>query len=204
MLALYIIAGLITLLILLMCIPVETTIAIDTESGKKSSFIVSWLFGTIKKDLGERRQKQRKKEKSSTKKRRLPLRLDIDFVSQIGNVGGLIRRFKEFAKGIYRQIKIKEISGDLVVGLEDPAYTGILFAVISPANALLNLHPRYNVSIRPFFDDDNVLEGNLYGNAKVQPIRLVGPVIKLIASKEIRRVGKNFIKNKWRGRKKNE
>jgi hypothetical protein len=145
LLAVYIIAGLIVFIILLLCIPVETTIAMDTESGKKYSFIVSWLFGIVKKDLGERRPKQKKAIQSPKKKRRRLLsRLDIDFVSQIRNAGGLIKRFKDLAIGIYRQIKIKEISGDLVVGLEDPAYTGILFAVIGPANALLNLHPRYS------------------------------------------------------------
>ena len=201
MLALYIIAGLIALIILLMCIPVETSISMDTESGEKYSFVVSWLFGIIKKDLGERRPKKRKETKSFVRKRRLSSIFNIDFVSQIGNAGGLIKRFIDFVKGIYKQIKIKEISGDLVIGLEDPAYTGMLFAVIGPANALLNLHPRYNVSIRPFFDDENILAGNLYGNAKVQPIRLVGPAMKLVATKEVRRIGKSFFKNRWRRRK---
>ena len=202
MLALYIIVGLVMFLILLMCIPVETTVTIDTNYGKKYSLIVSWLFGIVTKDLGNRRPKQIKKTKISREKKRLPLRFDIDFVSQIMNAGGLINRFKDLISGIYRQLKIKEITGDLVIGLEDPVSTGMLFAVIGPANALLNLHPRYNVSIRPFFDDENILEGNLYGNVKVRPIRLVGPAIKLAASKEVRRIGKDYIKKKWwRGRK---
>jgi hypothetical protein len=90
------------------------------------------------------------------------------------------------------------------VGLEDPVQTGMLFAVIGPANALLNLHPRYNVSIRPFFDDEDILEGKLYGNIKVQPVRLVGPVLKLASSKEVRQLGTAFIKRKWKGRKKHD
>ncbi|OGN88826.1 MAG: hypothetical protein A2158_03735 [Chloroflexi bacterium RBG_13_46_14] len=204
MLALYIIVGLVVILILLLCIPVQTIVIVDTESSKKYSLIVSWLFGIVKKDLGERRPKQIKKTKIPAKKKRVPTRLDVDFVSRIVNAAGLIKRFKELTAGIYRQLKIKEISGDLVVGLEDPAYTGMLFAVIGPANALLNLHPRYNVCIRPFFDDENILKGNLYGNIKVRPIRLVGPVLTLAASKEVRRIGKDYMKKKWwRGGKSN-
>jgi len=204
LLALYIIVGLVVFLILLMCIPVETTVTLDTKSGKKFSLIVSWLFGIVTKDLGNRRPKQIKETKVTGKIKRLLLRFDIDFVSQIINAGGLINRFKDLISGIYRQVKIKEITGDLVIGLEDPVSTGMLFAVIGPANALLNLHPRYNVSIRPFFDDENVLEGNLYGNVKVRPIRLIGPAIKLAASKEVRRIGKDYLGKKWWKRRKHD
>ena len=204
MLALYIIAGLVVILILLLCIPVETMISMDTESSKKYSVIVSWLFGIIKTDLGKKRPKKIKKVKIPVKKRRWLSRLDIGFTSQIGSVTGLIKRFKDLIAGIYRQLRIKEITGDLVIGLEDPVQTGMLFAVIGPANALLNLHPRYNVSIRPFFDDEDILEGRLYGNVKVQPVRLVGPVLKLASSKEFRQLGTAFIKRKWRGRKKHD
>lgn len=202
MLALYIIVGLVMFIVLLMCIPVETTVTIDSKSSKKYSLNVAWLFGIVRKDLRERRPKQIKETKIPGKKKSLPLRFDIDSLSQIKNAGGLIKHFKDLVSGIYRQLKIKEITGDLVIGLEDPVYTGMLFAVIGPANALLNLHPRYNVSIRPFFDDENILEGNLHGNVKVRPIRLVGPAIKLAVSKEVRRIGKDYLKKKWwRGRK---
>ncbi|UCD09781.1 MAG: DUF2953 domain-containing protein [Dehalococcoidales bacterium] len=202
MLALYIVAGLIFFVVLLLCIPVETTAALDTGSGKKFTLIVSWLFGIINKDIGNRKQKQIKKRTISVKKKRLPSMSDIDVASQIVNAGGLLKRLKDLIIGIYRQIKIAEITGDLVVGLEDPAHTGMLFAFIGPTNALLNLHPKYNVSIRPFFDDANILEGTLNGNVKFQPIRLVGPVLKIAASKEVRRIGQDYIKKKWRSKRK--
>ena len=182
MLALYIVVGLVFFVIIVLCIPVETTAALDTESGKKFTLIVSWLFGIVKKDIGNRRQKQTKTKIISKKKKRLPSMPDIDVLSQIVNAGGLLKRLKDLITGIYRQLKITEITGDLVVGLEDPVHTGMLFAFIGPTNALLNLHPRYNVSIRPFFDDANILEGTLNGNVKVQPIRLVGPVLKIISN----------------------
>ena len=202
MLALYIIAGLIAFSVLLLCIPIETMVSIDTESSKKYSVIVSWLFGIIKTDLGKKRPKKINKVKTPPKKRRLLSRLDIGFTSQIGSVAGLIKRFKDLIAGIYRQLRIKEITGDLVVGFEDPVQTGMLFAIIGPANALLNLHPRYNVSIIPFFDDEDILEGKLYGNVKVQPVRLVGPVLKLATSKEARHIGNYYIKRKWHWRRK--
>ncbi|HEY96334.1 MAG TPA: DUF2953 domain-containing protein [Dehalococcoidia bacterium] len=198
MLALYIIVGLVVFLILLLCIPVETVVKVDTESSKKFSLKVSWLFGIVQKDLGKRRTKQVKKNKILKKKKRSLPRFDINLVSQIPNATGLIKRFKDFIFDIYRQLRIKEISGDLVVGLEDPVHTGMLFAVIGPANALLNLHPRYNVTVRPLFDDENVLEGNLHSNVKVQPIRLVGPALKLITSLEVLRIGHSYIRKKLR------
>ena len=202
MLALYIVVGLFFFVVLLLCIPVETTAALDTESGKKFSLIMSWFFGIVKKDIGNRRQKRIRERTKSKRKKRLPSMPDINFASQIANAGGILKRLKALITGIIRQLKITEITGDLVVGLEDPAQTGMLFAFIGPANALLNLHPRYNVSIRPFFDDENILKGTLYGNVKVQPIRLVGPVLKMAASKEVRRIGYDFIKKKWRSKSK--
>ena len=204
MLALYIIVGLVMFLVLLMCIPVETTVTIDTKSSKKYSLNIAWLFGILRKDVREKRQKTKKGRIIPGEKKRIPFRFDIDFVSQIINAGGLIKRFKDLISSIYRQLKITEITGDLVIGLEDPVSTGMLFAVIGPANALLNLHPRYNVSIRPFFDDEAILEGNLYGNVKVRPIRLVGPALKLAVSKEIRRIGHDYIREKWWRRRKHD
>ncbi len=204
MLAIYIIAGLFVLLILILCIPVEVIISLNTESSKKNSLTLSWLFGIVKKDLIERRLKKKKILKITAKKKRLPSRLDIDFVSQIVNSTGLVKRFINFFSIIYRQIKIKEISGDLVVGLENPVHTGMLFALVGPVNALLNQHPRYNVSIRPYFDEEKFLAGNLNGNARFRPIRFIYPVLKLAASKEVRRIGKDFIKKKWRSKRKND
>ena len=203
MLTIYIITGFIIFLILLLCIPVETTILMNTESSKKYSLMVSWLFGMIKKDLVKRKSSQIKKKKSKMKKG-LSFRLCIDIVSQFFDYAGFIHPVKDFIFGIFRQLRIKKISGEVIIGLEDPALTGMLFAVIGPANALLNLHQKYDVSINPFFDDENILLGNLKGNVKVQPIRLIYPALKLVVSKEVRQIGNRYIKKKWENdRKKN-
>ena len=93
---------------------------------------------------------------------------------------------------------MRGIEGTFRVGLEDPALTGIVFAVIGPVNALLNLHPGYSVNLRPCFEGEDVIEGNLAGSVKFQPVRLIFPALRFGLSPEIRKAGKSFIGRRWK------
>ncbi len=197
MLALYIIAGLVFILVVLLCIPVETSVRVDTDSGQKFNLRVSWLFGLINKNFGRRKSKPPFKARSASKKRKILIRPGLSLISKGFSAANLIRQLKKLAVDIYRQLTIREISGELLVGLEDPEYTGLLFAIIGPANALLNLHPRYDVNIRPIFDDEDIFEGNLNGTIKIQPIKLVVPVVRFASSRDVIKTGNRIIKERW-------
>ena len=202
MLALYILAGIFVFLVILMCIPVETTLTIDTKSNEKYSLIMSWLFGLVRRDIGKRRTKKPEKKQKPKKRDRFLKVQDIRVLLQVIDVSGLVKQGSKLLIRVFRQLKILGISGDFIVGLEDPAYTGMLFAAVGPVNALLNLHPRYRVSIEPFFYDEDILEGNLHGTVRMRPIQLIIPVVRFASSHEVRRMMKSYISKKWRKRRK--
>ena len=197
---LYILGGLILLCILLLCIPIEITCAVDTSADEVFRLKSTWFYGLVKKDIRKPGGKTPDRKETSEKR---PGRLfpDTAFMQKIIDARELLVRFKNLAVDIFRQISIKEISGDFIIGMEDPALTGMLFAAIGPANAVFNLHPKYNVRVTPYFEDEDILEGQMYGIAKVRPISLVVPAIRFGSSREVIRTEYSFIKNKWKQKK---
>jgi hypothetical protein len=201
LLVLYILSGLAVLLFIALWIPVETRMLVDTSGERKFSLRVSWFFGLLHRDLNRPGKTSRKERPGKEKKSLITTLLEGDITSRISLAGGIFRRFRELALDIYRQLKIGEVSGDFTVGLEDPALTGLLFAVVGPVNAVLNQHPRYNVNIYPYFDDETILEGNLTGRVRIRPIGLVIPTVKFLSSRDVIRTTSNFFKQKVRGRR---
>ena len=62
MLALYIIAGIILLCILVLSVPADLKIDVDTTREKRSVFRVGWLWGIVSKDIKGRVKKKTEKK----------------------------------------------------------------------------------------------------------------------------------------------
>ena len=193
--ALWIIFGLIVLVTLALCIPVQTTFTIDTSSPQRYRLRASWLFGLVRKDIRKKRKPPRKKKEGTG------LLSYIRSYSKISRFTGLMPRLSSLAMDIYHRLKAGTVHGDLRIGLEDPALTGIVFAVIGPVNAMLNLLPNYSVSLHPVFEDEDILEGHLNGSVTVRPVRLMIPALRFGLSREVLRAGKVLAGERWRQRK---
>ena len=63
MLALYIVAGIILFLILMLSIPVDMEFDLKAGEEVKATTRVGWLFGLVWKDIPRRKEKKPKKEK---------------------------------------------------------------------------------------------------------------------------------------------
>jgi hypothetical protein len=197
-LVLYVVAGLAALLILVLCIPLDTRVMVDTSAERKFSLQVSWLFGLIHRDLSKSGRKSRREKRGKERKPVITGILEGDFTPIVSQASDLYNQFRDFAFDVYRQLKIVRVTGDFIVGLEDPVLTGLLFAVVGPVNALLNQHPRYNVNIHPYFADEVVLEGNFSGKVRVRPIRLIIPYFRNLSSRNVIRIGGGFLREKLR------
>ena len=64
MLALYIIAGIVLVVILILSIPVEMAFDLEVPGEAKSRVRVGWLFGLVWKDIRGRKKKLKKKLKA--------------------------------------------------------------------------------------------------------------------------------------------
>ncbi|HEX9976554.1 MAG TPA: hypothetical protein VGA82_04815, partial [Dehalococcoidales bacterium] len=117
-------ASLTVLLISILCVPVDAVLTLDTSAERKFRFRLVWLFGLISPELGRERRKPRQPGRPK-RKRRVGLRT----IWRILRTRGLLTKIKNLVRDVLSRIKIKEIAVDLRLGLDDPADTGLVFAV---------------------------------------------------------------------------
>ena len=114
---------------------------------------------------------------------------------------GLPKQLKKLVRDILRQLKIRNLVANFRVGFDNPADTGMLFALVGPATLLLNSLTTHEVKVQPAFGGEAVLEGFSYGNVRLRPIQLIPPFIKAVFSLATLRVVKLLVLSKWKRKK---
>ena len=177
-----ILAGLAGLIIVALCIPLDTTFHIDVYGRPKFRMRVAWLFGLVSKEVkggkevkeGKLKEKEKPAKVKPKKKRGRKFRT----ILQILRTKGLLKQLKDLVKDIIRQFNLRELVADFKLGLDDPADTGLLFAIIGPATLLLNSSTTCKVRVQPAFGGEAAFEGFSYGNVRLRPIQLIPPFLK--------------------------
>jgi len=201
-------AGLAGLVIFVVCVPLDVVLNLDTSRKPRLRLRLVWLFGLISKELDrkkkepiekepEEREKALKKKPKKKKRRRIRFRTALKILRTKGLLGKVIG----LVRGIFGQLKIRELTVNLRVGLGRPVDTGLLFAVIGPAIPFLNLPSRYQIRVRPSFHDEVVFGGHLHGALRLQPIKLAIPLIRFVFSLAVLRVIKILVLSKWKRKK---
>lgn len=184
--------SLFVLVVLVLCVPLDTAFRVDVYGRPKFSMRLVWLFGLVNKDL-----KRGKKKPSKRKPRGRRRARDI---FKILRTKGLLRQVKILVTDIFSRLKIRDLSIDLRVGLDNPADTGLLFSVIGPA--LLFCSPlTYHLRVMPSFEGEAVLEGYAQGAVRLLPIQLVPPLLRFIFSLAFLRVIKMVVLTRWKRKK---
>lgn len=196
-------AGLLGLVILALCVPLYATFNIDTSAKPWFRLRLTWFFGLISKELtGEREKATGEKatgekaagEKPEKKKRGL----EPGTIREILRTRGLLKRIKELVRSVLGQFKFRELAADIRLGLDNPADTGLLFSIIGPAKALLNLPARYRINIQPSFADEPSFEGYLQSTVRLRPIKPIGSALRFIFSPATLRAAKTLVLSKWK------
>jgi len=199
-----ILAGLVVLFILVLCVPIDTVLSLNTSDSPRFRIRLIWLFGIIGKDIGRKTKKPKKKAKPEEKPEKRPEkkgRVRFSTILRVLRTKGLLRQIKVLVKGILRQFKLRELVVNLRLGLDDPADTGLAFAFAGATMPVINLIPRCRIDIVPYFHDEFVFEGHLYGTVRLQPVSLVWPVCRFAFSLAVLRVVKILVLSKWRKKK---
>lgn len=189
-------AGLIGLFILVLCVPLDAKLSINTSEKPRFRLRLELFFGLIGKDLPREKKKPEAKREAAQEKRKKKRKIDFRTILKILRTRGLLKQIKNLVKGILGQFQIRELTVNLKLGLEDPADTGLVFALIGSTMSFLNLPPRYQISLQPSFDDEAVFEGYLSGVLRLQPVRLAVPLLRFIFSLTTLRVVKIFVVNR--------
>ncbi|MFC2046700.1 DUF2953 domain-containing protein [Chloroflexota bacterium] len=194
-------AGLVGLVILALCVPLDAVLSIDTSEKPRFRLRMAWFFGLISKELHREKKKPKEEKKVTKEKRKKGKYFEVRTILQILRTKGLLKQVKNLVKGVLGQLKIKELAVNLKLGLENPADTGFVFALIGSITPFLNLPSRYQIRVQPSFYDEAIVEGYLRGVLRLQPIKLVIPLLKFVFSLTILRVVKTFILSKWKRKK---
>jgi len=188
-LAVYIIAGIILLLILMLSIPVELVFDLEIPGEAKPRVRVGWLFGLVWKEIRRRKRKPKRKKKRSLK----------PFLSLL-RTRGLPGNLLKLARQILSRVKVRQLDADLRVGLDDPVDTGMLWSVMWPALVSLNSSGPVKVRIEPSFAEP-ALEASVHGRIRLFPIEIVGSLLGFVLSPAGLRAARLMVVSQWRQRR---
>jgi len=193
-----VLVSLVVLITLSLCIPLDLVFRASTEGRPKFSIRLIWLFGLVTREL---RQTSRKPaEKRVIEHERKPAdrtqRLRVTF--EILQTKGLLKQLRSFIVRTIRQIKVRELVANLKVDLENPADTGLLFAVIAPVNLLVSYFLPYPIKIEPSFTGESFITGHLHGEIRLWPIQLAVCLTVLAFSLPTLRAAKKLVFYRWR------
>ena len=191
-------ASLVVLVILILCVPLDMAFHADMYGKPKFRLRLSWFFGLMGKEITRGKKPKEKNKVVKDKRRPRDRKTRGWYILQILRTKGLLRQARDLLRDILSGFKIRELTADYRVGLDNPADTGLLFAIIGPATFLLNSSLPHQIRVHPSFADESVFEGYSYGVVRLQPIHLVMAFLRFAFSLAAIRVVKRLVLTKWK------
>ena len=187
-------ASLAVVIVLVLCIPLDAVLHIDIHGRPKFQIRLAWLFGLVTKEITRAKKKKPKEKK---RKGRIKART----IFKILRTRGLLEQLRRLLWDILRRLNIRDLRVNFRVGLDDPADTALLFALIGPATFFLGSSRVHEIRIEPSFEDEVVFEGYLHGAVRLVPIQLATPILRFVFSLATIRTVKVLVLTKWKRKK---
>ena len=184
-------ASLAVVIVLVLCIPLDAVLHIDIHGRPKFQIRLAWLFGLVSKEITRAKKKKPKEKK---RKGRIKART----IFKILRTRGLLGQLRRLLWDIFRRFNIRDLRVNFRVGLDDPADTALLFALIGPATFFLGSSRVHEIRIEPSFEDEVVFEGYLHGAVRLVPIQLATPILRFVFSLAAIRAVKVLVLTKWK------
>jgi hypothetical protein len=188
-------ASFILVIILILCVPLNLVFHIDTRARPRTKLSIVWFFGLVDKNIRKKTPEKKDKVKPAKESKG---RIDRQLVSNIVRIKGLYEQIKQFIRDLFSCFNLRELFVDLIVHPDDPADTGILYALALPLNNLMGSSPSYRINIWPSFDSDTTFEGTIAGSMKLHPVKLFKPLTRFVFSMPAARLIYTFVSNKWK------
>jgi len=195
-------ASLAVVIIFVLCIPLNAVLHIDVYGRPKFQMRLVWFFGLVSKEITKAKKKPEEKERVAEGKRKPGKRkIKARTIFKILRTKGLLEQLKRLLRDVLRHLKIRDLRVDFRVGLDDPADTALLFALIGPATSFLGSSRVHEIRVQPSFEDEAVFEGYLSGALRLVPIQLGIPFLRFVFSLATLRVVKILVVTKWKRKK---
>ena len=192
-------ASLAAVITLVLCIPLNAVLRVDVYGRPKFQVRLVWLFGLVSKEI-TKGKKGTEEEKGIAEGKRKPGKRKIKArtIFQILRTKGLLKQLKRLLQDILKCLKIRDLRVNFRVGLDDPADTGLLLALIGPATFFLGSSRVHEIRVQPSFEDEAVFEGYLHGAVRLVPIQLAIPFLRFVFSLAAIRAAKTLVLAKWK------
>jgi hypothetical protein len=179
---LYILLGVPSLIVLALAIPVEIEFSAAMHGRAVAQTRFKLFFGLISfivnGDAG-------RKEPGKMGGDGVPFLEKLFNAAQVEGIGvrswGLAKRFASC-------VKVKRLTADFTVSLGDDYYTGMLAGLAIPLVLYLDRRFDGGISLRPAFEEDLLLEGDLLAGFSLQPLKMIVPCLVFTCSPQFRRV----------------
>ncbi len=187
------ILSLIAVFFLLLCVPLDVMLRVDSYGKVKFHMRLVWLFGLLTREFRRPQLKRIKIEQAQRSRRALDLRLVFDIL----RIRGLFRQTLRLFRDLVKQLEFRAFEVDLKVGFDNPADTGLLFGLIGPAMIFLSPEHSERVRLEPSYISA-AFEGHAQGTLRVRPIRFIPSVTRFLFSPPVRQAGKKLISSRWK------
>jgi hypothetical protein len=178
--------GVLSLIVLALAIPVEIEISAAIHGRAVSKTRFKLLFGLISVDVEGRAGR---KEIGKTHADGVPLLKKLFNAAQ---AEGIRHKSWELAKRLVSCVKVRRLSSDLTVSLGDDYYTGMLAGLAIPLALYLNQRFDGDISLRPAFEEELLLEGNLLAGFSLRPLKMIVPCLIFACSPQFLRAKRLF------------
>jgi hypothetical protein len=172
------------LIVALLAIPVTLVYQVNWHARWQGDVELQWLFGllhvripvspaTTPTAAKQARPKpaRRAKPKSKTKSNPLAALRQRSFR----------QRLMKFVRDLWQAIHKRDVSMQVQIGLDDPADTGRLWAILGPVSALLANSRNIQIDIQPDFADAT-LALDSSGNIRIIPVQIIALTLALLLS----------------------
>ena len=174
-------------------IPLDLSLRLDVNGRISFQTRLVWFFGLLSKKISKKEKKKKVKQKK-VKDKRCGINKALFFL----RTKGLIKRVKILIKDVFNSLNIRQLKANFIIGLDNPADTGLLFAYVGPASVFLNNSKKYSISIEPSFEDEAILKGYIHAVIRLIPLRVVISLLRFIFSPSVFRIIKALIVSKWK------
>lgn len=172
MLVVWILLGLLATLVALLTIPLEFTFSLQRDADRREARgTLVWLLGLVRVRLARPRARRQPRPARPKTKRRTGGRPARRILAML-RTEGFAARVLQLTQTVLRRIQIRQLNVELRLGLDDPADTGRLWAVVGPVAGLLALPRTARIVIEPEFAAET-FDIHSQGRVRLIPIRLL-------------------------------
>lgn len=173
------------IVLLLLAVPLTVTFNLLWSNGLSGQVILAWGNGLVHANIPIEPGTQSGDSKAAKhkKKRRSSSSGSVSFKALLRNKP-FRERIVKYILDMWEAIGTRDVRLFMRIGLDNPADTGLLWAVLGPLSAILARSRYSEIALQPdFLQQTFALEGS--GGVRIVPLRLLYLTLKLLLSPTI-------------------